>query len=90
MSTTLTKDKLVSALTTYLRNLAGKRTNRTVSADDVHTFLTKRGVSERQVRTRLAYVNTVLRRPTFKRAGEVTSSRPAAKYRRVTSWKLSK
>ncbi len=44
---------------TYLRSLANRRSTGTVSADDVHNYLTRDGVREQQVRTRLSFINSV-------------------------------
>jgi hypothetical protein len=54
----------------------------------VHTFLDKQGIS-RKANTRLRFINSSLRAPTFNVVGETASTRPAAKYRRISEWSLA-
>lgn len=63
---------------TYLRTLANRRSVGTVSADDVHNYLTRDGVREQQTRTRLSFINTVFSGDVFERVGTMASARPQA------------
>lgn len=80
---------MVRGLTSYLRSLATRRSTGIVTADDVHTYLNRKGISSRAVSTRLSFVNSVLRSPVFESAGSVYSSRPQAKGRSITAWQLA-
>ena len=81
-------ESIQKRLGTYLRGLANRRSTGTVTADDAHTFLTRNGVREQMVRTRLAYINSVLREPIFEAVGSTPSERPAARGRSITEWSL--
>lgn len=76
-------------LTSYLRGLAARRSNGIVTADDVHTYLTRDGVNVGQVRTRLSFINTVFGSGMFEQVGTVASSRPQAKGRSISAWTLA-
>jgi hypothetical protein len=78
--------RTVSRMRSWLYSLARKRSNGTVTADDVHTYLDREGVRPQQVRTRLSFINAVLREPNFEFAGVVASRRPAAKGRSICEW----
>jgi hypothetical protein len=80
---------MVRGLTSYLRSLATRRSNGIVTADDVHNYLNRKGISSSAVTTRLSFVNSVLRSPVFESAGSVYSSRPQAKGRAITAWQLA-
>lgn len=80
---------MVRGLTSYLRSLATRRSTGIVTADDVHNYLNRNGISPRAVRTRLSFVNSVLRSPVFESTGSVYSSRPEAKGRSITAWQLA-
>lgn len=84
MSTSSTRSKLRS----YLRSLSRRRSRGTVTADDVHTFLSKRGV-QRKANVRLSYINSVLRGPDFMNVGNIPSSRPVARGRVISEWMAS-
>jgi hypothetical protein len=76
----------VSKLRTYLRSVARKRASRIVTADDAHNFLDRQGIRPQQVRTRLAFINAVLRNPQFEAIGMSPSMRPAARGRMISEW----
>jgi len=80
---------LVSNLRSYLRGLARRRSSGTVTADDAQSFLTRKGMNEKMVRTRLAVINAAFMNGEFESAGSVPSSRPAAKGRSITEWTLA-
>lgn len=80
--------RTASRMRSWLSSLARRRSNRTVTADDVHTYLDRQGVRS-QVRTRLSYINSVLREPNFECTGTTRSSRPAAKGRTIGQWTLA-
>jgi threonyl-tRNA synthetase len=88
MSISTTNETTRNKLATYLRRLAKTRRAGTVTADDAHAFLTRMGVRQQQVRTRLSYINSVLRTPEFEPVGETASARPAARGRYITEWSL--
>ena len=73
-------------LASYLRATANRRSTGVVTADDVHNYLSRMGVREQQVRTRLSFINSVLRTPNFEPVDVVSSSRPQAKGRAITAW----
>lgn len=79
-------DRTTARMRSWLYSLARRRASQTVTADDVHTYLDRQGIRPRQVRTRLRYINTVLREPNFEYAGQVASQRPAAKGRAIWQW----
>lgn len=79
-------DKMVSSLRTHLRNLANRRSNGVVSADDAHVFLTKRGISSTNSSQRLSLINSAFMGGNFTRSGQMRSTRPAAKGRTITEW----
>jgi hypothetical protein len=79
-------NKVVNGLRSYLRNLSQRRSNSYVTADDAHVYLSRQGVGERKIRTRLSYINSVLRRPNFRPVGETNSEREAARSRVITVW----
>ncbi len=79
------REELMRGLTTYLRSLANRRSSGTVTADDVHNFLTRKGVREGMVRTRLSFVNAVFSNG-FRPVGTRPSSRPAARGRSITEY----
>ena len=83
------RQSTVSKITTYLRSLANRRVSGMVTADDVHNYLTRDGVRHEQVRTRLSFINSVLRNPMFEQIDTVASSRPAAKGRAISAWTVA-
>jgi len=82
-------DRTANRMRSWLSGLARRRSNGTVTADDVHTYLDREGVRPQQVRTRLSFINSVLREPNFEYAGETPSSRPAARGRMITEWTIA-
>jgi len=82
-------ENLVSALTSYLRGLANRRSAGSVTADDAQKFLTNKGVSPKMIRTRQAVINSALMSGEFEAGDMVPSSRPAAKGRQITEWYLA-
>lgn len=75
-------------ISSYLRGLANRRSTGVVTADDVHTYLTRDGVNVGQVRTRLSFINTAFGSGMFEQAGTVASARPQARGRSITAWTL--
>ncbi len=76
-------------ISSYLRGLANRRTDGVVTADDVHTYLTRDGVRTEQVRTRLSFINSVFSNGMFEQDGMVASTRPQAKGRYISAWTLA-
>lgn len=76
----------VNKMRTWLYSIARKRVTGIVTADDAHTYLDREGVRPQQVRTRLRFINSVLRSPNFEYAGATPSERPVAKRRMITEW----
>jgi hypothetical protein len=81
--------RTASRMRSWLMSLVRRRTSGTVTADDVHRFLDREGVRPQQVRTRLSFINSVLREPNFTYAGVTSSSRPAARRRNITEWTVA-
>lgn len=74
-------------MTSYLRSLSTRRSSGIVTADDVHAYLNREGVHQKQVRTRLSFINAVLAGSgMFEQVGTVPSSRPQAKGRAISAW----
>jgi predicted Zn-dependent protease len=76
-------------IASYLRSLASRRSSGTVSADDVHNYLTRDGVNVGQVRTRLSFINSVFGSGMFEQAGMTRSVRPQAKGRAISAWMVA-
>jgi len=87
--TSFDRNAFTRKLTSYLRTLANRRNSGYVTADDVHTYMTREGISEKMIRTRQSFINSVLREPLFEAIDTVPSSRPAAKGRSITAWTLA-
>lgn len=83
------REKMISSLRTYLRSLANRRSSGTVTADDAQAYLSKQGINELMVRTRLSFINSAFSGDIFAATGYVPSSRPAAKGRAITEWTLA-
>ncbi len=83
------KDQVVSGATTYLRRVGGRRTNKQVTADDVHTYLDREGYTANS-NDRISVVRSVLQEPLFKPVGFVQSEREAARGRMIRRWKVAK
>lgn len=73
----------------YLRSLANRRSSGVVSADDVHTYLTREGVQTQQTRTRLSFINSVFGTGMFAQVGTAPSTRPQAKGRSISMWTVA-
>jgi len=80
------RTQMTGKIRSYLRTLANRRNSGYVTADDVHTYLTREGVRDEQIKTRLSFINSVLREPAFEAMDSVPSSRPAARGRSITAW----
>lgn len=78
-----------NGLRSYLRTLARRRDSGVVTADDAHTYLTRQGLSERNIGIRLSMINRVLREPNFYPVGLTASRRPAARYRQIAEWQFN-
>jgi predicted Zn-dependent protease len=76
-------------ITSYLRSLANRRSTGVVTADDVHSYLTRDGVREQQVRTRLSFINSVFGSGMFEQVGTMPSTRPQAKGRAISTWTVA-
>lgn len=81
-------NRTASRMRSWLYSIARKRSSGTVTADDVHTYLDREGVRRQQVRTRLSFINSVLREPNFEYVGMTASERPAAKGRSIAEWSI--
>ena len=79
------RERTISGLRSYLRSLTNRRSSGTVTADDAHTYLTRKGVREQMVRTRLSFINSAFSNG-FEVVGEIASNRPAAKGRYISEW----
>lgn len=82
-------ERTANRMRSWLYNLARRRSTGTVTADDAHTYLDREGVRPQQVRTRLSFINSVLREPNFEFAGMTPSQRPAARGRTITEWTIA-
>ena len=83
------RESTVRRIASYLRSLANRRSTGTVTADDVHTYLTRDGVRNEQTRTRLSFINSVFSNEMFERVGMTASSRPSAKGRAISAYTLA-
>ena len=79
------REKTMSGLRNYLRSMSSRRSSGTVTADDAQAYLTKKGIREQMVRTRLSFINSAFSNG-FAAVGEQASARPAAKGRYITQW----
>jgi hypothetical protein len=80
------RENTMRQMLSYLRSLANRRSSGVVTADDAHAFLTRMGIRERQVRTRLSYINSAFGSGLFEQRGTTYSTRPAAKGRAISKW----
>ena len=83
------RESTVRRIASYLRSLANRRSTGTVTADDVHTYLTRDGVRAQQTRTRLSFVNVVFGTGMFEYAGMTASNRPAARGRSISMYTVA-
>jgi hypothetical protein len=82
-------NRTASKMRSYLYSLARKRAEGTVTADDAHRYMDREGIRPQQVRTRLSFINSVLREPNFEPVDVVASQRPAARGRSITEWTIA-
>jgi len=82
-------DRTAKRMENWLASLSRRRSTGIVTADDAHTYLDREGVRPQQVRTRLSFINSVLREPNFECAGMTNSVRPAAKGRVISEWMIA-
>ena len=80
------RQKLINGMTSYLRGLANRRQTGVVTADDAHTYLSRAGINELMVRTRLSFINAVFSNGDFAPVGTTPSARPQAKGRAISMW----
>lgn len=83
------REKLLTQMSSYLRTLANRRSSGEVTADDAHTYLSRVGIREQMVRTRLSFINSVFNNGMFEQSGTTSSSRPAAKGRTISTWSVA-
>ena len=83
------RESTVRRIASYIRSLANRRSTGTVTADDVHTYLTRDGVRAQQTRTRLSFVNAVFGTGMFEYVGMTNSSRPAARGRSISMYTVA-
>lgn len=79
-------DRLRNGMRSWLYSLVRRRTSGTVTADDAHTYLDRNGIRKGHIRTRLSFINSVLRESNFDYAGTIPSMRPAARRRQINEW----
>jgi hypothetical protein len=77
---------LESVLTSYLRRLATRRVNRSVTADDVNNYLVQKGYDFLSQNERLSVTRSVLNEQNFTPTGTAPSARPEARGRQITVW----
>lgn len=79
--------KLERQLYSYLRRLSYRRMNATITADDAHRFLGRRGV-RRDAGVRLSYINRIFNPHNSEliKVGTRHSKREPAKCRRISAW----
>lgn len=82
-------DRTANRMRSWLYSIARKRASGTVTADDAHRYLDREGVRPQQVRTRLSFINSVLREPNFEYVGMTRSERPAARGRTISEWAIA-
>lgn len=81
----MANQELVSQLSTYLRNLANRRSEGAVTADDAHRFFANKHYRGSR-NARLSATRSVLNESNFASAGQTPSTRPVAKGRKITKW----
>jgi hypothetical protein len=82
-------ESVVTSLRSYLRGLARKRSNQTVTADDAQKYMNRNGMLEGKVRSRIAVINSTFQGGEFRPVGYTNSTRPEAKGRSITEWSLA-
>lgn len=88
-STRQTRENTMRRMVSYLRSLANRRSSGVVTADDAHVFLNRVGVRQRQVYTRLSYINSAFGSGMFEQSGMTYSTRPAAKGRAISTYTVA-
>jgi hypothetical protein len=83
------REKLINGMTSYLRSLANRRSSGVVTADDAHNYLTRAGIREQMVRTRLSFINSVFGTGMFEQVGRTPSARPRARGRSISTWTVA-
>jgi hypothetical protein len=83
------RQKLVNGMNSYLRNLANRRSSKVVTADDAQSYLSRMGLNEMMVRTRLSFINTVFGNGSFMPIGTAPSKRTKAKGRSISLWTVA-
>jgi hypothetical protein len=83
------REKLINQMTSYLRSLANRRQSGVVTADDAHTYMSRAGIREQMVRTRLSFINSVFGNGQFEQVGSAPSTRPQAKGRSISTWTVA-
>lgn len=83
------REKLINGMTSYLRSLANRRSSGVVTADDAHTYLSRAGIREQMVRTRLSFINSVFGTGMFEQVGSAPSNRPQARGRSISTWTVA-
>lgn len=81
-----TRETTANRLVSYLRTLSNRRSSGVVTADDAQNYLSRNGISAK-ARTRLSFINSVLRSPMFETVGTTYSTRPVAKSRAISTWR---
>lgn len=79
-------ERLRNGMRSWLYSLVRRRASHTVTADDAHTYLDREGIRKGHIRTRLSFINSVLREANFDYAGMTPSTRPAARRRLINEW----
>ena len=79
-------DRTVRGMRSWLYSLVRRRNGAMVIADDAHVYLDRQGFRKNEIYTRLSLINSVLRDGNFDVMGQVPSTRPAARRRRINAW----
>lgn len=86
-----------TGLANYMRGLGRRRNNSTVTADDAHRFLDRKGIATKPIpgtststtfRGRTTYINAVLNmnNTEITPTGAIRSKRAVARGRKITTW----
>jgi len=81
------RNAIISNVRSHLRRLAKSRKTRMVTADDVHTYLDKQN-KRWNTNARLSVIQSAFSAPEFRAAGETASQREAARYRKITEYRV--
>ena len=79
------QSELYVKVNSYLRRRSNKRSNGVVTADDVHAYINKNKIRLNRNR-KLSLINSVFSNSEFLNVGQTASTRPAARYRRISMW----